>query len=163
MKPSLQLRVGQQLTLTPQLKQAIRLLTLSTLELQTELAQAIETNPMLEWDDAAPADEYAQSTESTDSAESPSSEVSDNDAQSGEPSTEEDWREAADFDLPIWHLPAEKTGGIVLIFNSIKRGVNAWSLQELGGWSGIPHRTKYLNLKHFLKYSWLYKWLKDLQ
>ena len=83
MKPSLQLRVGQQLTLTPQLKQAIRLLTLSTLELQTELAQAIETNPMLEWDDAAPADEYAEGTESVDSAESASSEVSDNDAQSG--------------------------------------------------------------------------------
>ncbi|MBK9657471.1 MAG: hypothetical protein IPO66_19370 [Rhodanobacteraceae bacterium] len=54
MKPSLQLRVGQQLTLTPQLKQAIRLLTLSTLELQTELAMAVETNPMLEWDDVAP-------------------------------------------------------------------------------------------------------------
>ena len=100
MKPSLQLRVGQQLTLTPQLKQAIRLLTLSTLELQTELAQAIETNPMLEWDDVAPADEYAQSTESTESAELASSEVSDNDAQSGEASTEEDWRETADFDLP---------------------------------------------------------------
>ena len=65
----------------------------------------------------------------------------------------------ADFDLPIWHLPAEKTGGIALIFNSIKRGEQIFNLQELSGWLSVPHRTKYLNLKHFLKYSWFYKWL----
>lgn len=64
-----------------------------------------------------------------------------------------------DFDLPIWHLPAEKTGGIALIFNKIKRGEQARSLRQLGGWLGVPHRSRYLNLKHFLKYSWLYKWL----
>ncbi|OGT21141.1 MAG: RNA polymerase factor sigma-54 [Gammaproteobacteria bacterium RBG_16_57_12] len=48
MKQSLQLRLGQQLTMTPQLQQAIRLLQLSTLELQQEIQEAIETNPMLE-------------------------------------------------------------------------------------------------------------------
>ncbi len=64
---------------------------------------------------------------------------------------------AEDFDLPIWHLPAEKTGGIALIFNKIKRGEQAWSLKEMGGWLEIPRRSRYLNLKHFLKYSWLYK------
>ena len=48
MKPSLQLRLGQSLTMTPQLQQAIRLLQLSTLELQTEIQQALESNPMLE-------------------------------------------------------------------------------------------------------------------
>lgn len=47
-KPSLQLRLGQQLTLTPQLQQAIRLLTLSTLELRHEMQQALESNPLLE-------------------------------------------------------------------------------------------------------------------
>lgn len=55
MKPSLQLRVSQSLTLTPQLRQAIKLLTLSTIELQTELAQVLESNPMLEMEDPAPA------------------------------------------------------------------------------------------------------------
>ncbi|MCU0935374.1 MAG: hypothetical protein MUF66_04720, partial [Gammaproteobacteria bacterium] len=39
MKQSLQLRLGQHLTMTPQLQQAIRLLQLSTLELQTEVEQ----------------------------------------------------------------------------------------------------------------------------
>ncbi len=48
MKQSLQLRLGQQLTMTPQLQQAIRLLQLSTLELQLEIQTALETNPMLE-------------------------------------------------------------------------------------------------------------------
>ena len=48
MKASLQLKMGQQLTMTPQLQQAIKLLQLSTLDLQQEVQQALESNPMLE-------------------------------------------------------------------------------------------------------------------
>ena len=48
MKQSLQLRLGQQLTMTPQLQQAIKLLQLSTLDLQQEIQQALESNMMLE-------------------------------------------------------------------------------------------------------------------
>ncbi|WP_455199066.1 RNA polymerase factor sigma-54 [Kaarinaea lacus] len=48
MKQTLQLKLGQHLTMTPQLQQAIRLLQLSTLELQTEIQEALESNPMLE-------------------------------------------------------------------------------------------------------------------
>lgn len=48
MKTSLQLKMSQQLTMTPQLQQAIKLLQLSTLDLQTEIQQALESNPMLE-------------------------------------------------------------------------------------------------------------------
>ena len=51
MKPSLQLRLGQQLTMTPQLQQAIRLLQLSTIELQQEIQEALDANPLLEGDD----------------------------------------------------------------------------------------------------------------
>ena len=47
MKQGLQLRLSQQLAMTPQLQQAIRLLQLSTLELQQELQQALESNPLL--------------------------------------------------------------------------------------------------------------------
>lgn len=50
MKTSLQLTVNQHLTLTPQLQQAIRLLQLSTLELNQEIEIMIETNPLLELD-----------------------------------------------------------------------------------------------------------------
>ena len=61
MKQSLQLRMGQHLAMTPQLQQAIKLLQLSTLDLQQEIQQALESNIMLEIDE----DETAgnQSTE----------------------------------------------------------------------------------------------------
>ena len=48
MKQSIQLKLGQQLTMTPQLQQAIRLLQLSTLDLQQEIQEALEANPLLE-------------------------------------------------------------------------------------------------------------------
>lgn len=51
MKPSLQLKIGQHLTMTPQLQQAIRLLQLSTLDLQTEIQEALESNPLLEMEE----------------------------------------------------------------------------------------------------------------
>ena len=52
MKASLQLKGTQHLTMTPQLQQSIRLLQLSSVELQQEVAQALAENPMLERDDA---------------------------------------------------------------------------------------------------------------
>jgi RNA polymerase sigma-54 factor len=63
MKQSLQLRLGQHLTMTPQLQQAIRLLQLSTMELQVEVQEALESNLMLE------ADEDGNTAATSDSAE----------------------------------------------------------------------------------------------
>ncbi|MEM8766755.1 MAG: RNA polymerase factor sigma-54 [Pseudomonadota bacterium] len=54
MKQTLSLKLGQQLTMTPQLQQAIRLLQLSTLDLQQEIQQTLESNPMLELDEDEP-------------------------------------------------------------------------------------------------------------
>jgi RNA polymerase sigma-54 factor len=51
MKHSLQLRLSQHLTLTPQLQQSIRLLQLSTLELNQELEKFLQDNPLLERED----------------------------------------------------------------------------------------------------------------
>ena len=51
MKQSLQLRLGQQLTMTPQLQQAIRLLQLSSLDLQVEIQTLLDSNLMLERSD----------------------------------------------------------------------------------------------------------------
>jgi len=51
MKQSLQLKIGQHLTMTPQLQQAIRLLQLSTLDLQQEIQEALDSNPLLETSD----------------------------------------------------------------------------------------------------------------
>lgn len=49
MKARLQTSMGQQLVMTPQLRQAIKLLQMSTTELELEIAEAVETNPLLEW------------------------------------------------------------------------------------------------------------------
>jgi RNA polymerase sigma-54 factor len=56
LKPSLQLRIGQQLTMTPQLQQAIRLLQLPILELNAQLQQMLDSNVMLEMEEPAERD-----------------------------------------------------------------------------------------------------------
>ncbi len=48
LKPALALKMGQQLRMTPQLQQAIKLLQLSTFDLQQEIQEALDSNPMLE-------------------------------------------------------------------------------------------------------------------
>lgn len=65
LKPSLQLKLGQQLTMTPQLQQAIRLLQLPALELQAHIRELLETNVMLE-----PVEE-TESPGALESAETP--------------------------------------------------------------------------------------------
>ena len=81
MKHSLQLRLSQHLTLTPQLQQSIRLLQLSTLELNQELERILQENPLLEREDdareppAAAAEPVVQAAEAgpaPDAAESDS-------------------------------------------------------------------------------------------
>ena len=95
MKPSLQLRLGQQLAMTPQLQQAIRLLQLPTVELQAQVLQALESNVMLEAD---------EDFEATWSAEAAPRETDDADGGGDEPVVEigDDWNEpsAAESEAP---------------------------------------------------------------
>ena len=92
MKTGLQFRLNQQLTLTPQLQQAIRLLQLSQLELEAELRQIAESNPLLEF--------------SEDSAESPESEDSYEAAPAPAPATastsNDDGSSTDDAEAPDW-------------------------------------------------------------
>ena len=75
LKPALQLKLGQQLTMTPQLQQAIKLLQLPVLELQAQVQEALETNVMLEQEeddsiDLTPLDQVTPGGEAeTESAE----------------------------------------------------------------------------------------------
>jgi RNA polymerase sigma-54 factor len=73
MKPTLQLKLSQHLTLTPQLQQSIRLLQLSTLELNAEVERLLQENPLLEKADeeegsAPPRDFLAAAAPSADKA-----------------------------------------------------------------------------------------------
>ncbi|MDF3934862.1 RNA polymerase factor sigma-54 [Pseudomonas citronellolis] len=106
MKPSLVLKMGQQLTMTPQLQQAIRLLQLSTLDLQQEIQEALESNPMLErqeeGEDFDGSDPYAEGREET-----PSSAGTQNDTYqetttpSADSLDEDQWAERIPNELPV--------------------------------------------------------------
>ncbi|MFT3789713.1 MAG: RNA polymerase factor sigma-54 [Rudaea sp.] len=95
MKPALQLRLHQQLSLTPQLQQAIKLLQMSSIELEVELRQVIESNPLLELEEASDGDdEFASETEF------PETEGADDDGERAEASgADDDTREVDDFEL----------------------------------------------------------------
>src|SRR5436190_4205414 len=76
MKPTLQLKLSQHLTLTPQLQQSIRLLQLSTLELNAEVERLLQENPLLEKadedDTPAPPPEFSmEASTATVSTETP--------------------------------------------------------------------------------------------
>ncbi len=112
MKLSLQLKLGQQLTMTPQLQQAIRLLQLSTLDLQQEIQEALESNPMLELDEDQQEGETDES--SLDGAIQDKKEITDtseqNLEQNAEPSSPElsdDFQEAQNSDWNDDQIPEE--------------------------------------------------------
>lgn len=107
MKQSLQLKLGQQLTMTPQLQQAIRLLQLSTLDLQQEIQEALDSNPMLEVEEIHDAPEEksnddresdARSGKDTPDGESQTNASSDN-ADLGQ--ADNDWNNEIPNDLPV--------------------------------------------------------------
>lgn len=65
MKQGLQLKMGQQLAMTPQLQQAIKLLQLSTLDLQQEIQNALDENPLLEREDSNGTEEVHKELDSS--------------------------------------------------------------------------------------------------
>lgn len=103
MKQALHLKIGQQLTMTPQLQQAIRLLQLSTLDLQQEIQEALESNPMLDVteEEAAPqASQEKDNTEKFDTATANESSKQDNDIDSDDsPVPEDNWNESIPEEL----------------------------------------------------------------
>ena len=111
MKASLQLKLGQQLTMTPQLQQAIRLLQLSTLDLQQEIQEALESNPMLEVSDddrntsdnsESESDSGSESNSQSNAEElTPSSKETASETGSEEIMNSEDWSDSIPNDLPV--------------------------------------------------------------
>ncbi|WGL17978.1 RNA polymerase factor sigma-54 [Microbulbifer bruguierae] len=101
MKQSLQLKLGTQLTMTPQLQQAIRLLQLSTLDLQQEIQSALDSNPLLEADFDEHAGESHQE-QNTPSQEGAQREDSDGAADTkNDASADSDWNSDIPDDLPV--------------------------------------------------------------
>jgi RNA polymerase sigma-54 factor len=104
LKPALQLKLGQQLTMTPQLQQAIRLLQLPVLELQAQIREALESNVMLESEDETGSLETAEleapqfeaptpTAQTTETAASSDGERAERDSDS-DLADEQDWSDA---------------------------------------------------------------------
>ncbi|HAP26588.1 MAG TPA: RNA polymerase sigma-54 factor, partial [Achromobacter sp.] len=91
-RPILELRPGQHLTLTPQLQQSIRLLQLSTLDLEAEISQVLAENPLLDREDE------------------PSSAEAESRAESERESSVQDDEPAAERETPIDEMPG--SGGV---------------------------------------------------
>ncbi len=71
LKPSLQLKLSQQLTMTPQLQQAIRLLQLPVMELQTQIQTALDENVMLEAEEPEGTAEDGQAESAASESDDP--------------------------------------------------------------------------------------------
>jgi RNA polymerase sigma-54 factor len=113
MRPNLQLKIGQQLTMTPQLQQAIKLLQLSTLELSQEITEQLYSNPLLEIDEESsigPAhDEDSDNNSETDIISSVN--LSDDLSQAAasdatdtsivESELDQDWGNSTTTDIPV--------------------------------------------------------------
>jgi len=102
MKASLVLKMGQQLTMTPQLQQAIRLLQMSTLDLQAEIQEALDSNPMLEVeDDNNPSSSGSQNTAQEQSSHTQAAEPSEATENTSSPAETTDWTEQIPSELEI--------------------------------------------------------------
>jgi RNA polymerase sigma-54 factor len=112
MKQSLQLRIGQSLAMTPQLQQAIKLLQLSTLDLQQEIQQALESNMMLEVDEDE-VTTHQESTETTPETPTPNhDEITSEGSQTDVPDelpVDSDWEDIFENTQPITSNNQETT------------------------------------------------------
>lgn len=110
MQQGLQLKLSSQLTMTPQLQQAIRLLQLSTLDLQQEIIEQLYNNPLLETDEetpsAATSDQEAIKDHSTEdiNLNSDNPLIQDRARDASEPTiteTEDNWQAGMDQKMPV--------------------------------------------------------------
>ena len=112
MRQGLQLKISQQLTMTPQLQQAIRLLQLSTLELRQEMIEQLYNNPLLEIDEdrnseSANNESGSQTQQSSQSDSENNSDLNRDQTkeqtseQSDEQNSDYEWSEEIPQDLPV--------------------------------------------------------------
>jgi len=111
MRQGLQLKISQQLTMTPQLQQAIRLLQLSTLELRQEMIEQLYNNPLLEIEEDGSSESSAETDQSQAAGQedAPGKKSELNSDQTKEPASEQldeqnsdyEWSDQIPQDLPV--------------------------------------------------------------
>jgi len=125
MKQSIQLRLGQHLTMTPQLQQAIRLLQLSTMELQLEVQGVLDSNLMLEpdepeapssTDNSADSSQEQRNRNEAESSSEPSVDATEKEISSPAETIPEDlpgdtnWEDTYDMGATSFSAPADSDG-----------------------------------------------------
>jgi RNA polymerase sigma-54 factor len=137
MKQSLQLKIGQHLTMTPQLQQAIRLLQLSSLELQTEVQDALESNPMLEQDEGIPAESATGVDRNGSDKDTPVSTTGESENIPDELPTDSSWEDVFDTGTTSYSSPAEG-GSYRDVFETVS--VSSGDLRDHLLWqAGLTH------------------------
>ncbi|MBL4828069.1 MAG: RNA polymerase factor sigma-54 [Spongiibacteraceae bacterium] len=156
MKQTLQLKIGQQLTMTPQLQQAIKLLQLSTLDLQQEIQQVLDNNPMLDINDENTSEQNPE--QSTQEAVSTKEEPVDftqtstdsnktNDVEN--PSNDNDWQENIPDQLPVdtrWDDVYQSSSGGGSLSNDTEQDFDSRNSADE---SLVDHLLWQLNLTRF--------------
>jgi len=120
MKQSLQLKLSQHLALTPQLQQSIRLLQLSTLELNQEIEQALQENPLLEREEPTEAIAFSPPSDAMATVSQPSAEAEAEPSRDFDDGAEASWgsemsashapRDSGDDDVDAADIQAAATG-----------------------------------------------------
>ncbi len=102
-KQNLTLKQGQSLSMTPQLQQAIRLLQLSSVELQQEIQEVLETNPLLERVDESQSEPIASDDNNAEKSEAPEASAPDSSTESipEDMNIDADWDDVYD---PAWKV-----------------------------------------------------------
>jgi len=108
MKQSLQLRLGQSLTMTPQLQQAIRLLQLSTVDLQQEIQEILDSNLMLEQVDESEEQARSEASDEKNEPQTQESKATDNEVSTSEDPTDTTPAEPSTDTLPD-ELPVDSS------------------------------------------------------
>ena len=104
MKPALELKVSQQLKMTPQLRQAIHLLQLSRLELDEEIRETLEENPLLEEATPGTEDEFEADADSVPTSSMEVTNTAGTEAEAGngpEEGVDTDWDAGVEPDYPV--------------------------------------------------------------
>ncbi|HEC14078.1 MAG TPA: RNA polymerase factor sigma-54 [Acidiferrobacteraceae bacterium] len=110
MRQSLELKLGQRLTMTPQLQQAIRLLQLSAVELQSEIQEALEANPLLEENEEVAKTSETDSPGNGEDVSSNNGDTADLNLDQATPNNETAEDSGDDWDPPGYEYPVAPGG-----------------------------------------------------
>lgn len=128
LKQGIQLKLGQSLSMTPQLQQAIKMLQLSSLELEQEIQGVLETNPLLE---------RAEDSDNFDASDSQQEELTDtaseglSDTIPDELSTDSEWEDTYDTEWKVSNADAESTSDYIEKLHSGSEGLTEHLLWQV--------------------------------